>query len=80
MSIYEYLNNYSMRKSYKGKACYKLVLLGEATYRSILIPSVGKTSLMRSYVEGHFQESYKTTIGADFLVKQIELDKKELAL
>lgn len=72
LSIYEYLNNYSMRKSYKGKACYKLVLLGEAT--------VGKTSLMRSYVEGHFQESYKTTIGADFLVKQIELDKKELAL
>ena len=46
---------------------FKVVLLGQG--------AVGKTSLLRRYVLDQFDESYKATIGADFLKKDVELKK-----
>jgi small GTP-binding protein len=44
----------------------KVIMLGD--------PSVGKTSLLARYVDDEFQEEYHATIGANFLIKEIELD------
>ncbi|MFX0116582.1 MAG: Rab family GTPase [Candidatus Hodarchaeota archaeon] len=44
---------------------FKLLLLGE--------PAVGKTSLIIRYVKDSFKSDYMTTIGANFLVKEITL-------
>lgn len=49
--------------SYRGK----VVLLGDA--------KVGKTSLLARYVDGVFSEEYVQTIGANFLIKEIDLKK-----
>ncbi|MHA2296835.1 MAG: Rab family GTPase [Candidatus Hodarchaeales archaeon] len=45
---------------------FKILLLGEE--------AVGKTSLIRQYVEGSFDHDYKTTLGADFKSKTVLLD------
>ncbi len=47
--------------SYRGK----VILLGDA--------GVGKTSLLARYVDGIFSDEYKQTIGANFLIKEIDL-------
>ncbi|HEY0088725.1 MAG TPA: Rab family GTPase [Candidatus Lokiarchaeia archaeon] len=47
--------------SYRGK----VVLLGD--------PGVGKTSLLARFVDGIFRTEYKQTIGANFLIKEIDL-------
>lgn len=47
--------------SYSGKA----IILGN--------PSVGKTSLLSRYVDDKFLEKYNPTIGANFLVKEVDL-------
>ena len=44
---------------------YKIMILGD--------PSVGKTSLIRRYVEERFSEEYITTIGVDFLKKEVKV-------
>ena len=49
--------------SYRGK----VILLGDA--------GVGKTSLLAQYVDGQFSEEYHQTIGANFLIKEIDLTK-----
>ncbi len=49
--------------SYKGK----VILLGDA--------GVGKTSLLARYVDGNFFDEYRQTVGANFLIKEIELDQ-----
>ena len=49
--------------SYRGK----VILCGDA--------SVGKTSLLAQYVDGKFSEEYQQTIGANFLIKEIDLRK-----
>lgn len=36
--------------------------------------AVGKTSLVRRFVEGYFDERYETTIGVKILKKSVELD------
>ena len=46
--------------SYRGK----VILLGDA--------GVGKTSLLARYVDGIFSDIYKQTVGANFLIKEIE--------
>jgi len=46
---------------------YKLVVVGD--------PSVGKTSLIRRYADKKFDASYLPTIGADFTIKRIEIQK-----
>ncbi len=49
--------------SYRGK----VILCGD--------PSVGKTSLLARYVDDQFSEEYHQTIGANFLIKEIGLNK-----
>ncbi|MHA1471588.1 MAG: Rab family GTPase [Promethearchaeota archaeon] len=49
--------------SYRGK----VILCGN--------PAVGKTSLLDRYVDGKFQEDPFPTIGANFLIKEIDLSK-----
>lgn len=41
---------------------------------------VGKTSLIKRYVHGTFQAVTISTIGVDFMVKNLELDDKEIHL
>lgn len=47
--------------SYSGK----VILIGNA--------GVGKTSLLARYVDGIFREEYNQTVGANFLIKEIDL-------
>merc|ERR1711916_108951 len=47
---------------------FKVLVLGEA--------GVGKTALIRRYVENTFSFRYKYTIGVDFALKVVELDSK----
>ncbi|MFX1364891.1 MAG: Rab family GTPase [Promethearchaeota archaeon] len=49
--------------SYRGK----VILCGDA--------GVGKTSLLAQYVDNQFSDEYHQTIGANFLIKEIELSK-----
>jgi small GTP-binding protein len=49
--------------SYRGK----VILCGDA--------GVGKTSLLAQYVDGQFSDVYHQTIGANFLIKEIDLTK-----
>ena len=44
---------------------YKVILIGNGT--------VGKTSLVRRFIEEDFGHSYKQTIGLDFFIKQLVL-------
>ncbi|MHA1292316.1 MAG: Rab family GTPase [Promethearchaeota archaeon] len=50
------------------KLKFKLCVLGD--------PSVGKTSLIHSYVDGFFRQSYLSTIGVAFLTKTVNLEIK----
>ena len=49
--------------SYRGK----VVFCGQ--------PGVGKTSLLARYVDGNFSEVYHQTIGANFLIKELDLSQ-----
>ena len=49
--------------SYRGK----VILCGN--------PGVGKTSLLNRYVDGKFSEDAAPTIGANFLIKEIDLNQ-----
>ncbi len=51
---------------------FKIMVLGE--------PAVGKTSLIRRFVENRFSEDYLSTIGVDFLKKDIKYDDTEVTL
>ncbi|EGX51376.1 hypothetical protein TWF569_001792 [Orbilia oligospora] len=46
----------------------KVIILGDS--------GVGKTSLMNQYVNKKFSASYKATIGADFLTKEVLVDDR----
>jgi len=48
----------------------KVILLGDS--------GVGKTSLLERYITNKFSIMYKATIGADFMTKEVELDKNRL--
>ncbi|XP_052084172.1 ras-related protein rab7-like [Mytilus californianus] len=54
------------------KSLVKVMILGGI--------GVGKTSLMNQYSDGTFDEKYKVTIGADFVVKKITKDTEHLTL
>lgn len=45
-----------------------MIILGDS--------GVGKTSLMNQYVNKKFSASYKATIGADFLTKEVLVDDR----
>jgi len=50
----------------------KVIILGDS--------GVGKTSLMNQYVNKKFSTSYKATIGADFLTKEVTVDDRIVTL
>ncbi|XP_031582362.1 ras and EF-hand domain-containing protein isoform X2 [Oreochromis aureus] len=51
---------------------FKVVLVGNS--------SVGKTSLLRSFCEGHFHPSTTATVGIDYSVKTLTLDNMQVAM
>lgn len=51
---------------------FKIILVGA--------PAVGKTSLIKKYVENSFSESYKETIGVNILIKDLKVDNKNVQL
>ncbi|GFF40930.1 alpha-galactosidase, putative [Aspergillus udagawae] len=52
----------------RKKVLLKVIILGDS--------GVGKTSLMNQYVNKKFSASYKATIGADFLTKEVLVDDR----
>jgi Ras-related protein Rab-7A len=54
------------------KILLKVLVLGES--------AVGKTSLLERYVNNKFSMQTKSTIGADFLSKQIVVDGRNVTL
>jgi small GTP-binding protein len=59
-------------KDTKSDYVFKIILLGD--------PRVGKTSLLLRYIKNKFLDSYKTTIGVDFLSKQIKFGKDNVKI
>ncbi|MFX1282823.1 MAG: Rab family GTPase [Promethearchaeota archaeon] len=58
------------KKAKGGKFAFKLLLVGE--------PEVGKTSLIKRYVDDFFKEGYQITLGVDFLSKTVNINEREL--
>eukprot|EP01126_Amoeba_proteus_P054057 TRINITY_DN661_c0_g2_i15.p1 TRINITY_DN661_c0_g2~~TRINITY_DN661_c0_g2_i15.p1 ORF type:complete len:190 (-),score=37.97 TRINITY_DN661_c0_g2_i15:458-1027(-) len=56
----------------RRKILLKIIVLGES--------GVGKTSLLVRYVDNKFNVATKSTIGADFLSKQIEVNDQAVTL
>jgi len=56
-------------------------MVTEFIFKCIIIGpgAVGKSSLIRRFVENKFELRYKFTIGVDFLAKSIEFEKGRLA-
>lgn len=52
----------------RRKVLLKVIILGDS--------GVGKTSLMNQYVNKKFSASYKATIGADFMTKEVLVDDR----
>lgn len=50
----------------RKKVFLKVIILGDSY--------VGKTSLMKQYIEAQFSKKYKATIGADFMSKEMVID------
>jgi len=59
-------------KSTSDRQMLKVILLGDG--------GVGKSSLMNVYVSGKFSADSFHTIGVEFLIKEIEVDGKKVAL
>lgn len=51
---------------------YKILVIGEG--------AVGKTSIATRYTTGGFKESHLMTVGANFMLKNLELDGKTIKL
>ena len=51
--------------SEKQEYLFKVTLVGDG--------AVGKTTLLKRYVEGRFEMNYLMTIGADFMVKIVNM-------
>eukprot|EP00769_Ergobibamus_cyprinoides_P001760 gnl/Ergobibamus_cyprinoides/2830.p1 GENE.gnl/Ergobibamus_cyprinoides/2830~~gnl/Ergobibamus_cyprinoides/2830.p1 ORF type:complete len:166 (+),score=67.59 gnl/Ergobibamus_cyprinoides/2830:29-499(+) len=54
------------------KHLLKVIILGDS--------GVGKTSLMRQFVNNTFSRQYKATIGADFLTKEMVVDDRQVTM
>ena len=50
----------------------KIIVLGES--------GVGKTALLQKYINNTFTEDHKSTIGADFFTKKLEINDKLITL
>lgn len=51
---------------------YKVIIIGDY--------GVGKTSLLRQYVESRFLDRYTATVGADFKSRKVKVDNKTIEL
>lgn len=51
---------------------FKIVLIGDS--------GVGKTSFLQRFCNNFFKESFSTTIGVDFQVKNVQIDNRVIAL
>lgn len=58
--------------SSKKRSLIKVIILGDA--------GVGKTSLLKKYVNNQYSLQYKPTIGADFLMKETFIDNQAIQL
>ncbi|TFJ84825.1 hypothetical protein NSK_003857 [Nannochloropsis salina CCMP1776] len=58
--------------AHRKKVLFKYIILGDS--------GVGKTCLMNQYVQKRFDKTYKATIGADFLTKDVMMDDKLVTL
>lgn len=70
MRIFD-LNLYKMNKepqSLAYKSLFKFVILG--------VSGIGKTLLIRRYVDGHFDHQFISTIGVDFKIKNVLLNNE----
>ena len=56
----------------KHKQLFKIVILGDS--------NVGKTCLLQQFVNKQFSMSYKTTVGADFLSKEVTVEDESVTL
>lgn len=56
----------------RKKILLKVIILGDS--------GVGKTSLMNQYVNKKFSASYKATIGADFLTREVLVDDRQVTM
>ena len=64
---------YTYVRSFEDEIVYKIIILGD--------PAVGKTSLVKSYIEPeHFEERYLPTIGVAISKKELEVDGKKITL
>ena len=52
----------------KITAMFKVILIGDS--------SAGKTSLLMKYSDGIFSQTPRATIGVDFKIKNVKIDKK----
>ena len=59
-------------ESAEKKLAFKIILIGD--------PGVGKTSTIRRYSDGKFDQSYLPTIGADFNLKVVDMENLEIIL
>jgi len=55
-----------------SKSILKIMVIGDV--------AVGKTALVKQYVNKNFELNYKATIGADFLVKDILVEDQLVCL
>ena len=62
----------SLKSRSNKKNILKVVIIGDA--------GVGKTSLLKRYVENKFSKEYRVTLGADFLNKKVELNGKQYSI
>ena len=56
----------------RQKSLQKIIILGDS--------GVGKTSLMNRLVNNKYSSSYKATIGADFMTKDVSIDDRLVTL
>ena len=61
-----------MSKESSSEYKFKISLFGPG--------NVGKTSLLLRYVKEHFSDNLKKTIGSNFLIKDIEIEGKQVRL
>ncbi len=64
----------------KKKINLKVILVGDQAYDELKMGRVGKTSLLRRFVQNKFVPGYKATIGADFMTKEIILNDQVVTL
>ena len=65
-------NSSAVGRQGERRPVLKIILLGDS--------GVGKTSLMRQFVQGKFENRYKATIGADFFTHEEEIGGRMVTL